>query len=132
VATTVASAAATDRATATAATRTVTRGTANDGGTGKDGSVQPTCEDLFKAIDQLRPAARKCCPSCNHLPCQYTVQDLCCPLTVDVQSSNDITAFENAIQAFKGAGCGYACAAVPCRPAPSKNCDIQTSMCQYQ
>jgi hypothetical protein len=96
---------------------------------GRDGPQQPTCEDLRKAIDNLRPAARKCCPTCNHAPCEYTAQDLCCALTVDVPSSNDITAFENAIAAFKAAGCQYPCPGIPCPPAPSGKCDPNTSMC---
>jgi hypothetical protein len=64
------------------------------------------------------------------LPCAYTVADLCCPLTVDMPSSQAITAFENALQSFQSAGCTVACPAVLCRSGPSGVCDQTTSLCQ--
>jgi hypothetical protein len=106
--------------------------TNGDVGSGGDGSIgdasQPTCEQLHKNIDELRPAAQQCCPSCHHAPCQFTVQDLCCPMTVDAQSSSDVTAFENAVQAFKSAGCQAVCI-VAC-VTPRQGCDPNTSECR--
>ena len=95
---------------------------------GVDGGA--TCNALLNQLNQLRPAAKQCCPACNHAPCQYTADDLCCPLTVDMQGSMGVTDFENALQQFKNAGCTYVCPAMPCPVAPSKVCDAQTSLCQ--
>ena len=87
------------------------------------------CNELLMKVDQLRTGARQCCPACDHAPCQYTVQDFCCPLTVDSQSSQNVIAFENAYNAARAAGCGVACPGIPCQPAPSMMCDAQTSLC---
>jgi hypothetical protein len=57
------------------------------------------------------------------------VDDLCCPLTVDAQSSTAIAAFESALAAFRAAGCDVACPAIVCRVGPSGSCDPTTSLC---
>jgi hypothetical protein len=95
---------------------------------GVDGGA--TCNALLMQIDQLRPKAETCCPFCNHAPCQFTVTDLCCPLTVDLQGSMDVMNFENAIQQFKSNGCSVVCPAMPCPMAPSMMCDGMTSLCK--
>jgi hypothetical protein len=81
-------------------------------------------------IDKDRPAAETCCLTCNHAPCTFTVQDLCCPLTVDMKGTAAVVAFQNDIQAFRNAGCGYACPAIPCPAAPSDVCDPTSSLCK--
>jgi hypothetical protein len=81
-------------------------------------------------VNSLRPGAKQCCPTCNHLPCTFVVEDLCCPLTVDQQGSAGVVAFENAVKAFRAAGCTAVCPAIPCAPAPSDTCDPATALCQ--
>jgi hypothetical protein len=49
---------------------------------------------------------------------------------VDLPGSAAILAFQNDIQAFRNAGCGYACPAIPCPAAPSDVCDTTTSLCK--
>ena len=62
--------------------------------------------------------------------CQFTVNDLCCPITVDGQSSNHVVAFENALNAFRAAHYNAACPAISCPTAPSMMCNSQTSLCE--
>jgi hypothetical protein len=85
---------------------------------------------LQAVVDKDRPAAETCCPFCNHAPCTFVVDDLCCPLTVDMQGSPNVVAFEDALNAFRAAGCGVACPAIPCPVAPSNTCDQTTSLCK--
>jgi len=81
-------------------------------------------------INQLRPAAQACCPTCNHAPCAFLVEDVCCPITVDSQSSSAVTAFEQAVQQFKTLKCAIACPGLACLTMPSGNCNATTSLCQ--
>jgi hypothetical protein len=104
-------------------------GRRDGGGHGDDGAAGATCAQLSAQIDQLRLAARKCCVACNHLPCQYLVDDLCCVITVDATSSQDVIDFENAVQAFRVAKCEVLCPAIVCNRMPSQMCDPQTALC---
>jgi hypothetical protein len=80
-------------------------------------------------VDALRPAAEMCCPTCNHAPCTFLVDDLCCPLTVDLSGSTAVMQFEAAVMAFKAAGCMAICPAIPCRVMASMQCDSMTTLC---
>jgi hypothetical protein len=88
------------------------------------------CATLLANVNASRPAAKQCCPSCNRLPCNYTVDDLCCPLTVDVPGSQSVVAFQSAVAAFKMAGCVSLCPAIACRVGPTGVCDMSTSLCE--
>ena len=104
-------------------------GSSSSGSSG-GGDAGDTCQSLVAEIDQLRPAAQTCCPTCNHAPCAYLVDDLCCPLTVDMQSSSAVTTFEQAVQQFKLLKCATLCPGIACQTKPSGVCDPTTSLCQ--
>jgi hypothetical protein len=88
-----------------------------------------TCQGLLDQINHLRPGAKACCPSCNHTPCAFQVEDVCCPLTVDTQSSSAVTQFGDAVKQFKLDKCLVACPAIVCPVAPSGVCDLNTALC---
>jgi len=81
-------------------------------------------------INALRPGAQACCPTCNHAPCTFVVDDLCCPLTVDTQASTGVVAFEDAVMQYRADGCMSACPGIPCPIAPSDKCNPSTALCQ--
>jgi hypothetical protein len=87
------------------------------------------CAALGLKVNSLRPAARQCCATCNHLPCAYVVPDECCPLTVDNPTSQSVVAFEDALKAFNNAGCHVLCPAIACRSGGSGVCDTTTMLC---
>lgn len=82
------------------------------------------CDKLGANVDDLRPKALQCCYQCNVQQCDKLVEDLCCPISVSSGNFDKVGPFEDAVRAFKNAGCQVPCPASPCRTAPSKQCQM--------
>jgi hypothetical protein len=88
------------------------------------------CERLRLRIDELRKEVLTCCPFCGALQCTAALDDLCCPLSTSKGGQTVANDFSAAVKEYK-ARCGpIACPAVPCKPAPSNDCDPLTSQCR--
>lgn len=81
-----------------------------------------SCDNLQAKIDGLRPRALECCYTCNVQQCDRLVEDLCCPISVTSLNTSKVKPFEDAVQAFKNAGCQVPCPAVPCHASASMQC----------
>jgi hypothetical protein len=83
-----------------------------------DADAGPSCAELSAELDKLRADARTCCPVCKSIQCAFSVQDVCCPISITADSA---PAFSAAVAKFKAA-CPVACPAIVCPVAPSKIC----------
>ena len=105
-----------------------------DGGAGRDGSVVdaggPSCAEQQKKLEQLRLAARKCCPQCGVQQCTIAVKDLCCAISISANHQTDGDALSQAVTAYQQQCGPVACPATPCPVAPSLVCDPTTSLCK--
>ena len=114
-------------------------GSGNDGSTGADGGVGrdasagdgggPSCTELQKHLDELRLAARKCCPTCNAQQCTIAVADLCCSIGASMNHQAEADAFSQAVKYYEQQCGPVACPATPCRVEPSLVCNPTTSLC---
>jgi hypothetical protein len=55
--------------------------------------------------------------------------DVCCPISVTHADAQDVLAFANAVRAFH-APCAPMCPGRHCAPAPTHDCDPNTSLCK--
>ena len=115
-------------------------GSGSDGGGGLDGSGAhdgsgvdaggPSCAEQQKKLEQLRLAARKCCPQCGVQQCTIAVKDLCCAISISANHQTDGDALSQAVTAYEQQCGPVACPATPCTVAPSLLCDQVTSLCK--
>jgi len=94
--------------------------TDSGGGGGGDGGVD--CNALLAQLDTLQAKAQQCCPNCNIVQCTGMATGLCCPITVNMATSQAAKDFEAARVAYEAA-CPSECPAIACLKVPSGVCD---------
>ena len=95
-----------------------------DAGTPTDASVDdayeagPSCADLTAQLAAMRQQMKTCCPLCNTLQCGNVVDDVCCAFSITGTPPPEWAPTLAQVRSQ----CPQACPAIPCPPAPSKNC----------
>lgn len=96
--------------------------------------VQPEagrdCDKLRARIESLRPKLLECCPQCRSLQCFTALDDLCCPISTSHGGTTQAKEFSAAVKEYKQSCGPVGCPLVPCRQAPSNDCDPITSTCR--
>lgn len=96
-------------------------GGGQDGGGTQDAAVD--CNALAAQLQAEEPAAEQCCATCNSIQCTTQVDGLCCPLTVNLASSDAVKTYEATLKAFNDAKCLHSCPALACSTKPSSVCN---------
>lgn len=98
-------------------------GCSNDGGTSGDADADAAdmCTQLKAVIAQLGTAARACNPN-RSMECSGQTEGICCPISVSPGNNAAVSAFDNAVAAFK-ASCTMDCSMARCSMnVPSNSC----------
>ncbi len=106
-------------------------GSASDAPTGVDTGGGPSCDNLENDLASETNAAETCCPTCDSVQCTAQVDGLCCPLTVDVATSDAVKAYEATLAQIKALGCSVNCPALACSSKPTGKC-LQNGTCAQQ
>jgi hypothetical protein len=97
-------------------------GKGDGGGAGSDGGSGTDCTSLAAEIATLQAKAQECCATCDIVQCTKSVNGLCCPVSVNIATSQATQAFVAAVQQYQAA-CVSMCPAIVCQAAPSGICD---------
>lgn len=89
-----------------------------------------TCDSLLNQLATEATSAVQCCATCNIAQCTVQVEGLCCPLTVDSQSSAAVMAYEATLAEIKASHCIVSCPGIACSTKPSDVCSQGDSCMQ--
>ena len=80
------------------------------------------CQDLLRMVNQLGLVARACNPVADSARCNATANGPCCPISVNVSSTQAVNDFDSIVAMYK-AKCSPDCSKVICPQTPSNRCE---------